>query len=105
MVVYFLFGKIGSIFWDGLYFCTWNSVLVYLCHLLINKFRDKLLNIILKLIMGVSVFKLIFSIYSFFDIEIYNTINNSYHAGGVIVSCMVIFLIYRNHGQLVKRKV
>lgn len=103
MVTYFLFGDPDNFYWNGVYFSTWNFITVYLCKLLINKYRDKLLQIILKIIMGTSVFKLLFSVYSFFDVYAYERINNSHNAGGVIVGCILIFLIYSKNGRMVKK--
>lgn len=103
MSIYFLFGDPDSFFWCGFYFSLWNFISVYLCSLALKSYRDLLLRIVLKIIMGISLAKLFFSIYSFFDIDIYNKINRSYESGGFLVGCILIFLIYTKYERFFKK--
>jgi len=102
VAAYMIFADVDSDIWGSFYFCVWNLICLWFGHLLLKSYRDKILSIVIKIIMGVSILKLFLNVYSFFDIDIFNKINRSHEAGGVVVGCILIFLIYSN-GRLVKR--
>jgi hypothetical protein len=66
--------------------------------------KDRLLKIIHKGIMGVSLFILLLNLYSFFDMRLFKIINQSRESeiGIIIVFVLLMFIIYSKHG-LAKR--
>ena len=104
VAIYMLFGDPDCFYWGGFYYCTFSFTVVWLGSMVLKSTRDKLLTILVKIIMGISLFSLVLNLYSFFDVEIFNKINRAYETGGVIVGSVIIFLTH-NRNELVKRKV
>ena len=102
MVPYFLFGDADDMQWARYDFANQSLMTILLCALVIRAYRDKLTRIIAKIFMGIASFKLLFNSYGFIDMGVFDKINNAYWTGGVIVGCIIIFLIYRSY-ELVKR--
>jgi heme/copper-type cytochrome/quinol oxidase subunit 4 len=114
--IYLIFGKAGDTsdmilkdahiieLWDSYYFMNLNLLVIYLSILGLKCYRDKLSRIIVKVFLGVAIGKLLLNLYSFMDMNSFDKINTSSEAGAIIVSCIVVFLIYRSNG-MVKRKV
>lgn len=100
--IYKIFGNPDNDYWSGFYFCTVNSTFIWACWLVMKFYRDKLLRIFMKILMGISLAEFALNIISFFDVDFFNKINRSYEAGAIVVSCVLIFLIYKANG-LVKR--
>lgn len=90
--------------WDSYYFMNLNLLVIYLSILGLKCYRDKLSRIIVKVFLGVAMGKLLLNLFSFMDMDIFDKINTSSEAGAIIVSCIVVFLIYRSNG-MVKTKV
>ena len=99
MAIYFLFGDPDSYYWTSYDFVIQSWIIFYFSGLLLNVFRDKLMLISLKIIMGTALMKLLFNLYSFYDVDVFNKINRSYESGGIIVFCILIFLIYHYYGM------
>jgi hypothetical protein len=90
--------------WDSYYFINLNLLVIYLSRLALKSYRDKLTRIIIQVFIGVSWVKLLLNLYSFIDMDVFDKINTSSEAGAIIVSCIVVFLIYRSN-EMAKRKV
>ena len=107
--IYLTFGKTGYgsdevsshtiELWDSYYFCIWNYGVLYFGNLIVKAYKDKIINILMKVLMGVSFIQLSLNLYSFFDMMIFDKINTSSITGAIIVSCIVVFLIYRRNGM------
>lgn len=113
--IYLIFSKAGDTtgmsleekyiieLWDSYYFVNGSLLIIYLGRLALKCYRDKLTTLIVTVFMGVSVIKLLLNLYSFVDMDIFDKINTSSEVGAIIVSCIVVFLIYRSNERLVKR--
>jgi hypothetical protein len=113
--IYLIFGKAGDTSdmslkdaleierWDSYYFINLDLLVIYLSRLVLKCYRDTLSRIISKVFLGVAMGKLLLNLFSFVDMDIFDKINTSGEAGAIIVSCIVVFLIYRGNERLVKR--
>jgi hypothetical protein len=111
--IYLIFGKAGDTSdmipkdaleierWDSYYFINLDLLVIYLSILGLKCYRDKLHRIIVKVFLGVAMGKLLLNLFSFVDMDIFDKINTSSEAGVIIVSCIVVFLIYRSNERLV----
>ena len=97
MVVYFLFGDASNLQWARYDFANQSLMTIFLGSIIIKSNRNKLLNIIVKIFMGIAFFKLMLNAYGFIDMDAFNKINNAYFSGGAIVGCILIFLLYRRY--------
>ena len=86
--------------WDSYYFCIWNFGVLYGGNLIIKAYKDFIINVLIKVLMGVSFIQLTLNLYSFVDMAIFDKINTSGETGAIIVSCIVVFLIYRRNGMV-----
>ena len=103
MVVYFLFGNASDMQWARYDFANQSLMTIILCALVMRAYKDRSTHIIVKLFMGIALFKLLFNAYGFIDMDVFDKINNAYWTGGAIVGCIIIFLIYGRY-ELVKRQ-
>jgi len=101
-VIYDLFHIHGNSFWASYYYVTWNLIGIYAFRYILKSSKDKLLRVIMKIFMGVTVFELILNTYSFFNIERFRELNHTKELGCAVVCCVIIFLIYSRHERMVR---
>jgi membrane associated rhomboid family serine protease len=102
MFIYFILANANSLQWNRFDFANQGVMVLLLCYMLLKSQRDKGVRIAVQIFMGIALFKVLFNLYGFIDMNIFETANNSHWSGGAIGGCILVFLIYKRYG-MVKR--
>jgi hypothetical protein len=94
MCLYFVVGDSVGIDWARYDFATEAMLVIFLGALLLRTTRDRFLRFPIKVFVGIGIFKLLFNIYGFIDSDIMRNANDSFWIGGMLVGCILSFLIY-----------
>jgi hypothetical protein len=94
MSFYFVVGDSVGIDWARYDFATEAILVIFFGNLLLRSIRDKAMRIAIKIFIGIGIFKLLFNIYGFINEDVFNTANDSFWIGGMIVGCILSFIIY-----------
>jgi membrane protease YdiL (CAAX protease family) len=109
MFIYIIRGNPDNPLWSSYDFTVQDLLMLFIifCPSLtsykLKQNKNKTMAYILSAILGVTIFKLIFDLFSFPYPKVWNEINRTYEIGGILLIYVIVIILYKRYGRLVKR--